>query len=535
MLSSKKRRRKKKKTDNFLTVRKKGNTPVPPKRNKSKPKLSNSYKNEELEVQSALSSRNKDCSELEIDSQIAFFVHNIVSNQFEEIVPDNGSEQSLRTNDNALQLASSFVQIDDENPVEKCKKEKMCFNDNELLYFPHDKKSIGIDEKTDLRDDGLFEPNKPSVSKSMILQVNRFNEESANDWISETNQLVGLQNFTTSNRLIRSETSKEFSTILYLSRPHINNKNQSQAEVNREKILKIHIHDVTFHSHPCLNKEQVVARNIENLYKQYVSRRSLALADRLEKKLTALRRLQTLEISETSNVDHKLTYTDDIRDLRNHLHRERRIDRDIMKSILEQWKLVKKLRKDQGFASTSIKLSIHTEAMDETTDREAYAKDFELELNEIFEESMEIYLKERKHRKSGTSGSEDFELIKKIVKPDIEVIREKLMVEYSSCIRPPGEPKIFVELHKDEDSIEAKRSRNNFAKSKFLFQIAFDNTKLNSVRNVQSINGDRIILDATYSVKFRNTVPNNIQLTVSIFRLKMRENFTRMTMNISDF
>lgn len=525
MLSSKKRRRKKKKTDNFLTVRKKANTPVPPKRNKGKPKLSNSYKKEESEVQSALLSRSKNVSELDskvIESQISFFVNNIVSNQFEEIVPDNGSEQSVRTNnENVLQLASSFVQIDDENPVEKCKKEKMCFMDTELLFYPHEKRSVGVDEKiTSLRDDGLFEPNKPTSSKSMILQVNRFTEENTFDWITETNKLVGIQNFIPNNRLIRSEATKEFATILCLPRPHINNENQRHSEVNREKILKIYIHDVTFHSHPCLNKEQIVARNIENLYKQYELRRSMALADRLEMKLTALRRLQTLEISESSNADNKLTYRNDIRDLRNHLHRERRIDRDIMKSILEQWKSVKKLRKDQGFTSTSIKLSIRTEAMDEATDREAYTRGFELELNEIFEESMETYLKERKHRKSGTSGSEDFELIKKLVKPDIEVIREKLLIEYANSIRPPGEPKIFVELHKEDDTIESKRSRNNFSNAKFLFQISFDNTKLNSVRNVQSIIGDRIILDATYSVKFRNTVPNNIQLTVSVFTNK---------------
>lgn len=525
MLSSKKRRRKKKKTENFLNVRKKGNTQVSSKLPKSKPKLNTNYKTEELEVQSALLSRNKNCdlNAKLVDSQISFFVNNIISNQFDGVVADNGSEQSLRTNDNVLQLASSFVQVDDESPVEKFKKEKIFFGDNDLLYYPHKGRSDGVNEKYEnLRDDGLFEIIKPSSSKGMTVQINRFNEENSNDWITESNQLVGLTNFIQNTRLVRSEASKEFTTILYLSRPHFVKGNQRHSDMNREKILKIHIHDVTFHSHPCLDKEQIVARNIENLYKQCAHRRSMALSDRLQMKLTALRRLQTLAINENSNVDNKLTYSNDIRDLRNHLHREQRIDRDILTSILEQWKSLKKLRKDQGFVSTSAKLSIRTEAMDETADREVYDRDFEFELNEIFEESMEIYLKDRKHRKSGTNGSEDFELIKKLVKPDIDVVREKLLTEYSNCMRPPGEPIISVELQKIDDSIDSKRVRNNFSNSKFLLQIAFDNTKLNSVRDVQSIAGDRIILDAMYSVKFRSTVPSNIQLTVSIYCLKLR-------------
>ncbi len=521
MLNSKKRRRKKNKTENFLNVRKKTSTQVPSKLPKSRPKLNPNYKAEESEVQSALLSRNKNEFDLDaklIDRQISFFVNTIAPNQFEEVVPDNGSEQSLRTNDNVMQLASSFVQVDDENPVEKWKKEKIDFDDKALLYYPQYGRACGKNsERVDLRDDGLFVAKEPSTSKGMILQVNRFKEEDANEWLTETNQMVGLQNFVQNNRLFRSETSKEFSTILYSSRQHSNKGNQTNSDINREQILKIHIHDVTFHSHPCLNKEQILARNIENRYKQYSLRRTMAVVERLQKKLNSLRRLQTLAISENSNVDNTLTYRNDIQDLRNHLHREHRIDRDILTSILEQWKSLKKLRKDQGFVSTSIKLSIRTEAMDEAADREAYNRDFELELNEIFEESMETYMNDRKHRKSGGNGSDDFELIKKLVKPDIEVIREKLLVEYSICMRPPGEPLISVELQKLDDPINSKRIRDHFVNSKFLLEIAFDNTKLNSERNVQSFAGDRIILDAMYSVKFRSTVPSNIQVTVSIF------------------
>lgn len=522
MLTSKKRRRKKKKTENFLNVRKKPSTQLPSKLPKSKPKLNSNYKTEELEVQSALLSRNKNDSDLNaqiIDRQISFFVNSVAANQFNEIVPDNGSEPSLRTNDNVLQLASSFVQVDDEDPVEKCKKEKMIFDDNDLLYFPTHRRSDLINIKGgELRDDGLFTPIKPSSSKDMALQINRFKEENFNDWITENNEMAGLQNFTQNARLFRSESSTEFTTILYQSRPHLNKGNRQLSDINREKILKIHIYDVSFHTHPCLNKEEILARNIENRFKQYTLRRSIGLAERLQMKLNALRRLQTLAINENSNIDNRPTYRNDIRDLRNHLHREQRIDRDILMSILEQWKSLKKLRKEQGFVSTSIKLSIRMDAMDETDDREVYDKEFKLELNEIFEESMEIYMQDRKHRKSGISGSEDFELIKKMDKPDIEIIREKLLAEFSKCMRPPGEPVISVELQKHDDPIDPKRVRNNFSNSKFLLQIAFDNTKLNSVRNVQSFAGDRIILDAMYSVKFRSTIPTNIQLTVSNFR-----------------
>lgn len=523
MLSSKKRRRKKKKTENFLNVRKKTtNTQVPSKLPKSKPKLNSTYKTEELEVQSALLSRTKndcDADATLIDRQISFFVSSVVSNKFDEIVPDNGSEQSVKTNDNALQLASSFVQVDDESPVEKCKKEKMFFGDNDLLYYPDSSRADGRKEvDVNLTDDGLFEPTKPSISKGMVLQINRFNEENSIDWITETNQMAGLQNFIQNIRLNRSESSKEFPTILYHSRPHLKKGSQQNSDINREKILKIHIHDVTFHSHPCLNKEDILARNIDNRYKQYALRRSMGLTERLQMKLSALRRLQTLAVNENSNLDNRLTYRNDIRDLRSHLHREQRIDRDILTSILEQWKSLKKVRIEQGFVSTSIKLSIRTEAMDETVDREVYDREFEMELNEIFEESMEIYHKDRRQRKSGTNNSEDFELIKKLDKPDVEIIRKQLLAEYSICKRPPGEPIISVELHNVDDPIDTKRIRNNFSNSKFLLQIAFDNTKLNSVRNVQSFAGDRIILDAMYSVKFRSTVPSNIQLTVSVFR-----------------
>ncbi|KAJ6629951.1 Coiled-coil and C2 domain-containing protein 2A [Pseudolycoriella hygida] len=518
MLNSKKRRRKKKKSENLLNVKKKVTTQVPEKQTKSKPKLNQNYKKEELEVQSALSARKKTDSDLDtrlIDRQVSFFVYNVDANNFDEATDDNGSEQSLKTDDNALQLASSFVQIDDESPVEKCKKQKIVFADDDLLYFPrHRKIERKIEDPLNVRDDGLYEPIKPRDSKGMLLQLNRFKEENSSDWLTESNQMVGLKNFVQSSRLIRTETSKEFTTIPYASEPFSNRGDQRHSEINREKILKIHIHDVTFHSHPYLNKEQILARNIESLYKQYTQRRAMASSERLLMKLTALRRLQMLTINEGSNVDNRFSYKNDIRDLRNHLHRNQRIDRDILTSILEQWKSLKKVRKDQGFTSTNIKLSIRTDAVDESADREMYDRNFELELNEIFEESMEDYLKDRKHRKSDAQNSQDFELIKKLVKPDIEIIREQLMTEYSKCMRPPGEPLIFVELNKTNDPIDSNRIRNNFANSKFLLQISFDKTKLNSLRNVQSIVGDRIILDAIYSVKFRSNVPTNIRLII---------------------
>ncbi|KAG4068603.1 hypothetical protein HA402_004944 [Bradysia odoriphaga] len=516
MLNAKKRRRKRKKTENFLNVRKKSYTqPVISKLPRNKPKLNANYKTEELEVQSALLSRQKNDSDLDaqtIDRQISFFVNNVVVTQPEDIVPNNGSEQSLRTNDNGLQLASSFVQIEDENPVEKCNKGKIFFDDDQLLYYPGGRRSDGTKDYHSSRDDGLFEPNKPSRSKGMTLLINRFSEENSNDWVTETDQLTGLQNFVQSTRLVRSVAEKEFTPILYNCRPHSTKGNQAHSDLNREKILKIHIHDVTFHSHPCLNKEQVLARNIENRYKQYTLRQTMAVAERLQQKVNALRKLQMLAADE--NVDNKRTYRNDIRDLRTQLHREQRIDRDILTSILEQWKLLKKLRTDQGFVTTSIKLTIRTDPVDESVDREAFSRDFELELNEIFEEAMQDYLTDRKHRKSGPDNSDDFELIKKMVKPDIEVIRKKLLAEYSMCMRPPGEPIIRVELHKTEDSVETKKIRDHFSNSKFLLEISFDKTKLSSERNVQSIAGDRIILDAIYSVKFRNTVPTNIQLTI---------------------
>lgn len=526
MLHSKKRRRRKKKNENLLTVKKKPETHVPSKLPKSKPKLNANYKTEEQEVQSALLSRSKKDLDLDakqlIDRQISFFVDSIVSNQFDDVVQDNnnGSEQSLRTNENVLQLASSFVQVEDEKPIEKCKKQKIVFDEKNLLYYPDSRKSDEMNkQRVDLRDDGLFEPTVPSGGKGMQLQVNRFKEEHSNDWITDTNKLSGLHNFVQNNQLRRSVTLKDFDTILYSSRPHLNKRNQQLSDMNREKILKIHIYDVTFHSHPCLNKEQILARNIENRYKQYTLRRTMALTERLQQKLNAIRRLQTLGHDDKSSDNRLLTYRDDIRDLRNHLHREQRIDRDILKSILEQWKSLKKLRNDQGFVYTDIKLTIRTEVVDESTDRDSYDRDFELELNEIFDESMEIYLNERKNRKSVTTGTDDFELIKKLVKPDIDVIRDKLLAEYSMCMRPPGEPKIFIELSSVEDAVDSKRVKNHFANSKFLLQIAFDNTILNSERNVQSFAGDRIILDAMYSVKFRSTVPMNIKLTVSILAL----------------
>lgn len=161
----------------------------------------------------------------------------------------------------------------------------------------------------------------------MIRQINRFKEENSNEWITETNRMVGLQNFVQNKRLFRSETSKEFATILYSSRQHSNKGNQQHSDISREKVLKIHIHDATFHSHPYLSKEQILARNIENRYKQYSVRRTMAVDERLQKKLNALRRLQTLAMNENSNVDDILTYRNDIRDIRNHLHREQRIDR----------------------------------------------------------------------------------------------------------------------------------------------------------------------------------------------------------------
>lgn len=562
---NKKRRRRKKKAEphhqNQLSV------PTLPSSTKfpnptagfTKPKLKKSYLKEENDVKSALLLRNngksEDLEDVEKKEKNDFFTDSISVEKFNDVIkPSNddneilcasgGGEKLLQSSrrttspissiDKAItepgdgqQLASSYIQVEDDNVIEQWEKQqiKPCEN---LLFYPQTNltnlsDSIGALVRN-LEDEGLFVWSKPNVCKNNENKmINRFLEDGSESWIQKMNgvpELIDQRIFSEPSVLIKTQSTKEFRPVLFEQRhvdQVIGGHTSSTSVPDNLMTLKIHISELIFERIASAKREEhELARQVELLYKQYLDRRNGNVVERLEKKLITLRQILASKFNDNEKVPaenlHQFKF--DRRDIRNQLHRERQMDREILRSILEQWTELKEVRKKQGFNSTAPKLVIKIEKVDEIKDLEKWEATFAMELNEILEETIEYYNKKRREQKASTKKDLPIK-----AKPNPDEIEERLHEIFSKSMRNPGEPIIFLELHKIPVASTNSAATETESTIRYSIQIVIDREKVTSVKSAPLIRVgavDKVYINGLFTITLTKSMPKNVQLLVSI-------------------
>ncbi|XP_069688134.1 coiled-coil and C2 domain-containing protein 2A [Periplaneta americana] len=256
-------------------------------------------------------------------------------------------------------------------------------------------------------------------------------------------------------------------------------------------LLDVDICSVSFTHHPLFSREHVLAQRVSELYLKYNQRIQLGQEQRLAGRLEALRRARdslkkTLEQTPDASqqqLERLQKYITEIRETRRQRQAEGYNDRKILSKLLTTWRDLKKLRELQGYTSTPLRLQIHKEfAEDPAAESRLWDEEIRKEIEELEEEYQEEYNKQldeytekltlwKKRRKAmrearkkrqraaeqliEKESDEETEVEESLksedepkppAKVDMGIVRSEAMEKFSQSFRPPGEPKLYLEL-----------------------------------------------------------------------------------------
>lgn len=211
-------------------------------------------------------------------------------------------------------------------------------------------------------------------------------------------------------------------------------------------------------------------------------------------------------------------YKNEIRDLRNKLHREENTNQSLLKTILKQWKYLKEIREYQNFQSTNLKLKIMRKDHDLDEDQQIWDERFEMEFNEIVDDAYSFYYEEKQRIKR--NRSDDIEMHPRIKKPNVDEIKEQLNDIFLNSLRHPGDPQILVELSRIDisdqvvsDNREIKRKKQ-ILETRYFIKIIFDEFTVTSRKGSFLNLNFQVHLDALFTIKLTRKIPEKIKIQI---------------------
>lgn len=409
------------------------------------------------------------------------------------------------------QLASSFIRIDgddgDDEPVIRpwLPKRLQLADPTSELFFDSSKMAEQSDDDKlahvrNSEQDGLFIQPRPVgfTEKSEKFIIERL-------LATGHTELVQISNGRRQLRDLRAYGStKVYPKRLVFDRgfrPSIFDGSRAQlatVDTKASRQLRLFVRSISFDrtdlSHH--DEEARLAEQIQKQYVRYVERERSPIEGQLMAKLQAIRKVLNDNFNESADAStfdsqrqHQLdNYRAERRDLRNRLHRERRTDRQLLRSILEQWKRLKDVRQRQNAVHTKLKLVIRTQEADESDDRRRWDRDFQTEYREVLEEAIRAY------EKGVAEKQRDGE---KPARPDAEKLRSTLHEVFSKSRRHPGEPHIGLQLERLEVDVDHDKSG---VTKRFTVQLMVPNKKAESSVKVTQMVGQTAFLNAEFSI-----------------------------------
>jgi coiled-coil and C2 domain-containing protein 2A len=308
----------------------------------------------------------------------------------------------------------------------------------------------------------------------------------------------------------------------------------SKKIICEKMLLKIFVSHLTFDHHPLFTNEHIISKSLENLYEQHIQRISENITHRLRTKLKILRQNKSVapnDVDEKSSRNLKneeITLHNQIKTVRGKLHKEEKYDRELLKKILETWKNLKDIRKQQGYAFTKCSLKIQKINVDLEVDKDEWQKRYDMELNEMIDEEFGHYqihkqkYKDylRKLREAEDSNIETIHVVKKPKKPDVDKIIQTLNELYEKTLKPLGEPEVIVNLIESEDTttdvrIKWKKLYKKIQSNSYLIKLSIDNEIIGSTKHCLLNQGFKVEIDSAFLIKLTKKVPEIIKLIVS--------------------
>lgn len=306
----------------------------------------------------------------------------------------------------------------------------------------------------------------------------------------------------------------------------------------KDNILEVHITTLKFKHHPLFSIEHVL---IEKLINHYDIHRQFLVSNRLErlkKRLEAVRQAKIKLKEKLKTSGDKADYRDEekmirmikeIKNLRDKLQEDSKSNRNNTKKILDTWKAIKKVRDENKYSSTTVKLIIRKEKHNYEEEQVNFEKEIKETVNEIVEEmELEHKIKLLKYKESIEEWKlkEKDETPSKLKKPkkpvkiiDEDVLKQEVSFRFKECFKSPGEPILHFSINfdnkveEDVDNNKEKMRRNAVSATKLQLKILCDNNEVCKSKNVFLNENFTCVFDENISIKL-NKIPENVAIEI---------------------
>lgn len=440
----------------------------------------------------------------------------------EELSRKSEDQQSNNSSPNT-HMASTYIGQDYDTVVEKFELTRISYDELELLYYPKVRNLTQTkvkDEENNLRnkeDEGLFLADPPKISKmsNKLLLLERLNESNAADLLTENGDLKNFHEIL-GDEMYRLRCDKEFTPIYVPPQPMT--FEPLDKILTERKFLKIFIANLNFDQHKLFTNEHHAARMVEKLFSEYERRQKFDIAETLRNKLKKLREAKEENITKSKN--EEVSLTQQIKKVRLKLHVEEQYDYKILKSLLENWKNLKTIRKNQNFALTNVVLKIQKKDIEVEELQNERQQRYDAELNEMINEEFEKYYAAKQVYKQHVKSindpeniSNEQEVLKKPKKPDIDKIVGELNEIYDKL--PTDDPKveIFMSYENQEKPIDKIK---RFTRVTYRIELEVDGEIVGSTKNFKLNEDFCISIQSAFILKLTKHLPEKLKLIVSI-------------------
>lgn len=172
------------------------------------------------------------------------------------------------------------------------------------------------------------------------------------------------------------------------------------TEVVADNILDVKIYNIKFFLHPLFSIEHVFAENLRNIFKEYIEYESRNTLEDLKNNLLKLRSKK--DQTNFDQIDHDELIIE-IKNARELFFEKAVKYREIVNSILNTWKHIKRVREIQTFVNTTVQLFIKKDNVDAKEEQQWRKSFFDDTVSELLDE----YKFECKKRRRDGDEDED--------------------------------------------------------------------------------------------------------------------------------
>ncbi|XP_056639717.1 coiled-coil and C2 domain-containing protein 2A [Diorhabda sublineata] len=400
--------------------------------------------------------------------------------------------------------------------------ERGCFFNTHRYKTVDNSKKIGSTELTIVN-----VLNIPRGSKNILEQ--RFIAADDRRWFYNDGNLILLEQPTTKFSLRPSSFQTNESTITDYFPPNLYDDSLEEIVVMKENILEIYFSHLKFLHHPLFSLENIFVELLNSAYEEYIAIQERNVLTDLKNDLEELRKKR----SKIKN-DADLKKIDrDVKKIRNKYFTESKKYRHVTLTMLESWRIVKKIREIQTFSSTSMKLMIEKEPVQIEKETEEQNKMYEETLKElkreyrnelddekVHESTEEIYENFSQGNETNDNESNSSTEFSEIHETDDRKLRKNLRKLFRNTFKPPGEPKLRFSLNRSHpvtETVDYSREiarRSAISSTKFYLRILCNSIEACKTKFLNLTEDFELIIDETF---FLQLIEIPKYLTVEVF------------------